>query len=218
MNASLAELGEQALEFESEAAAAAFGDTGVVDPEDDLQRITGAIYPQVRAELMIAHPWSWLKERQQLTERPWQEGEPFPASTWPYSRRYRLPNPYIANIRAVYDKNVGSTPRAEGWDVQSGYLYADFEVGYIEDQRDADETTWPQLFENAVVLALCARFAMPLKEDIETRRIYEQLAEKALNNATRVDAQSHPVAVIPRFDWEEARHGEFFGVRSHPVT
>ena len=216
INAALAELGEQPLEFEDEAAAAAFGDTGVVDPEDDLQRIVGAIYPQVRADLMNAHPWSWLTERAPLTELPAQQGEN--ATAWPYPRRYRLPNPFIANVRAVYDATATGRPRTTGWTVQSGYLYAAFTIGYVEDQRQVDETVFPQLFENALVLALVARFAMPIKEDLDTRRIYEGLAEKALNNAMRVDAQSHPVSTIPTFDWEEARLTEEFGLYRHAVT
>ena len=216
INAALAELGELSLEFENEAAAAAFGDAGTVDPEDDLQRITGAIYPQVRANLLNAHPWSWLKERQVLIALPAQEGEN--AAVWPHPNRYRIPNPFVSSIRAVYDKLVSDRPRPDGWDVQGGYLYAGFELGFIEDQRQVDETVFPQLFENALVLALVARFAMPIKEDLDTRRIYEQVAERALPDAKRVDAQSHPVAVLPRFEWEEARQAEVFGSRRHRVA
>ena len=211
INAALAELREYPLEFESAAAAAAFGDQGVVDPEDDNQVITAAIYPQVRASLLNAYPWSWLTERQVLIAQPARGDEN--AEAWPYPNRYRLPNPSVGNLRAVYDKLVSDRPRPDGWRVQGGYLYASFEVGYIEDQRQVDETVFPQLFENALILTLASRFAMPLIQDIDTMRIYAQLAERALRDAKRVDAQGHPAAVLPRFEWEEARQGEVFGSR-----
>lgn len=216
INAALARLGEQALEFESAAAAAAFGDTGVVDPEDDLQRIAAAVYPQVRASLLNAHPWSWLTQRTRLIERPAVEGED--SGSWPYRMRYRLPNPAVNSVRAVYKAVVTDLPTTTGWTVQGGWLYAEFEVAFIEDQRQVDEAVFPQLFQNALTLQLAAEMAMPVKEDLDTMRYYERLAEKALNDAMRVDAQSHPVATIPRFAWEEARLADSLGYRSHAVT
>ena len=216
INAALARIGEDSLEFESDAAAAAFGDQGTIDPEDDLQRITSSIYPQTLADLLNAHPWSWLTERKVLIALPAQEGEN--AEAWPYPNRYRVPNPFVGSIRAVYDKLISNAPRPDGWAVQGGYIYSDFEVGYVEDQRVVDETVFPQLFENALTLQLASDFALPVKEDVETMRLYANLAERALRNAKRVDAQSHPVSVLPRFEWEEERVAETFGYRRHRVT
>ena len=216
INAALADIDEQPLEFESAAAAAAFGDAGTIDPEDDLQRKAAAIYPQVRAALLNAYPWSWLTERYAVSTLPARAGED--ATAWPYPQRYRLPNPYVGNLRAVYDRLVPETPRPDGWSVQGGFLYARFDVGFIEDQRQVDETVFPQLFENALVLKLASRFAMAVKDDIDTMRIYAQMAAEALKDAKRVDAQGQPVKAIPRFEWEEARVAEVFGYRRHAVT
>lgn len=218
INDALALLGEQSLEFESAAAAAAFGDAGVVDPEDDLQRIAAAAYPVVRASMLNAHPWSWLTERTILVESPFVEGEPEPQSSWPHTRRYRLPNPDIGSIRAVFSSATPSTPQSDGWTVQGGWLFTDFALGRIESQRVVAEEVFPQLFQNAMVMGLCAEMAMPVKEDLDTMRMYARKAEAALNDAMRVDAQSHPVATIPRFAWEEARLTGLTGTRSHAVT
>lgn len=216
INAALARLGEQELEFESAAAKAAFGDAGVVDPEDDLQRIAGAIYPQVRASLLNAHPWSWLTQRTRLVLRPAVEGED--AGAWPYANRYRLPNPSVNSVRAVFTQASSDTPTTTGWKVEGGWLYTNVEIAFIEDQRQVDETVFPQLFQNALTLKLAAEMSLPIKEDLETMRYYERLAENALNDAMRVDAQSQPVKVIPRFDWEEARLAETYSFRRHAVT
>ena len=216
INRALALIGEQSLEFESPEAAAAFGDQGVVDPEDDLQRIAGAAYPIVRAAMLFAHPWSWNTRRDVLVAHPATGNDN--VGEWPYPMRYRLPSPEIGIVRAVFDQNASQSPRTTGWEVQNGYLYATFDVAWVDTQRQVDETVWPELFANAVTIGLAAELAMPIKEDVDTMRIYQRKAEAALNDAMRVDAQGQPVKTIPRFDWEEARLAEQFGYYRHAVT
>ena len=72
----LARLGEQPLEFESPEAAAAFATNAALEVEDDIQRIAAAIYPDVRASRLNAHPWSWHVARDTPPAVPWTEGEP----------------------------------------------------------------------------------------------------------------------------------------------
>ena len=205
INAALARIGEQALEFDGQEAEAAFTLSGTIDPLDDVQRITSAIYPSIRHELLNAHPWSWLTQRHVPSLVPAQAGES--SGDWPAQHRYALSNPYVASVRAVYRTTLPQQPQPSGWTVQGGFLYSSFPVGWVEDQRQIPEPDFPQLFVTALEVRLASEYALPLMQDIDTMRVYERKAEAALNNAMRVDAQSHPVARIPRFDWEEARAG-----------
>ena len=206
INAGLSLLGEQPLEFESDEAAAAFSANASINPEDDVQRTMGAIYPMVRSTLLNAHPWSWLTVRHRPIEAPWRLGEDVPQSDWaPFVHRYQLNNPFVASIRAVYLEGMRQVPATEGWTVRGGYLWSMRPIVALEDQRQTDESVWPELFDTAVILSLAAHGALPIMQDIETGRQYERKAEMALKNAQRVDAQSHPVKTIPRFSWEEAR-------------
>ena len=203
------------MEFATPAETARFTTAGVFDPEDDLQARVGAIYPQVRAEMMASYPWSWLTARAELTQVPLTEAEGRDDAAlamqvrrrWPYRYRYSVPNPAVGNVRAVYDNLQLSEPRArnDGWTVQGPALYAEFSPAWIEYQSDVAEEAWPQLFENAVTLKLAARLSMSLKEDLPTTRYYEQLAQLAHSDAKRVDAQSHPSRDLPQFDWVDAR-------------
>ena len=218
LNAALAELDEEQLHFATEQDALAFSANGVADPEDDLQTRCAAIYRQVRAELTIAYPWSWLTKRVALGEVP--AGNQDDVGTWPWRYRYAIPVQDVASIRALYDESAvtpGSTnarldaprPRVDGWTVHGTYLYASFRPAWADVPPDVAEEAWPRLFENAMTQALAARLSMSIKDDLPTTRYYDQLAQRALANAKRVDAQSKPNTAITRFDWEEARFSGF---------
>lgn len=214
LNAALAEIGEEQLYFATPQAAADYSRTGVADPEDDLQTRCSAIYPQVRAKLLNAYPWSWLAQRVQLVEVPAAQGEA--TGAWPWAHRYEMPVQHIASIRGLYDDSMqvsaGSgprlneaPPRVEGWSVFGPYIYAGFNPAWAHIQGDVAEEAWPDLFENAMTMELTARLSLSIKEDLPTTRYYDQLAELALANAKRVDAQSQPNVAVRRFDWEEVR-------------
>ena len=207
INAALAEIGEEQLEFTSLNAQSAFTTTGAVDPEDDLQVRAGAIYMQVRAAMLAAYPWSWLLRRAALVEQPEPEVAPgVKPSDWPYRYRYAWPEPTLESIRALYDRSERrAPPRVDGWERQGTFIYADFRPAWCLYQRGVSEEAWPDLFVNAMKTKMCARLAMSLKEDMPTTRYYEQLADRDLAEAKRVDAQSHPSPAIERFDWVNAR-------------
>ena len=225
LNAALAELGEEPLYFATPDAAAAFSTAGIFDPEDDMQARAAAVYPQVRAELLNAYPWSWLTERARLLEAPYDpQARPpdRPAAEWPFPNRFHVPYPDIAIIRAVYSTLQSSVDERiaepDGWTVQGPFLYAVFAAAYVEAQRDVAEEAWPQLFVNAITQACAARLSLSIKEDLPTTRYYDQMASLALDNAKRADAQSHPGQVIPRFEWVEARQSGFSDYHHHTVT
>ena len=219
-NAALAEIGGYPLEFATPADAAAFTAGGVLEDQDDDQARVAGIYPQVRAKLLNAYPWSWLVTRSLLREVPaganlalGSGGKP---SEWPYRYRYAVPNAQIGSIRAVWDTDdtIAGEPRTDMWTVQGAYLFADFRPAWIDSQGDAAEESWPQLFVNAVTLMMAARLVMAEKEDLPTMQAYLRMAERELEEAKRVDAQSKPQPALPVFDWVESRLG---GFRGYPV-
>ena len=230
LNAALAELGEEQLYFADGSAAADFASGVLTDPEDDLQTRCAAIYPQVRAQLLNAYPWSWLAQRRRLLEAPLRDGED--ANEWPLDYRYLPPN---GEVRAVYDGTARSTgpvatargtgvrtlqafrerARVDGWITQGSYIYASFTPAWSHFQGEVAEERWPQLFENAMIQSIAARLSMSIKEDLPTTRFYEQMAERSLNDAKRTDAQSQPSQRVQHFDWEEARfitHGSGYRI------
>lgn len=228
LNAALAELGEEQLYFADGTAAADFASGVLTDPEDDLQTRCAAIYPQVRAQLIRAYPWSWLAQRRRLLEAPIRAGED--QNEFALTYRYLPPNGDPGSVRAVYAdtavENAGAPnrqrvlvyqPRArvDGWVAQGDYIYADFNPAWCHFQGEVAEERWPQLFENAMIQSIAARLSMSIKEDLPTTRFYEQMAERSLNDAKRTDAQSQPSQRVQHFDWEEARfitHGSNYRI------
>ena len=114
-------------------------------------------------------------------------------AAFPYRYRWLKPRPEIGVIRALYQSGGGRVrPQVEGWRPEGEHVYTDFTPATIVYQSIRDEAVWPQLFVNAVVLALAGRLALPITYDIDTARMVEQRADRALANAKRVDSQSHP--------------------------
>ena len=210
INAALSELGEEQLEFTG--SPADFTTAGAIDPEDDLQVRCAALYPQVRALMLNAYPWSWLLQRAQLVEEPPPGYDPASGGTrvkppeWPYLYRYAVPEPHIESIRALFSESYrNAQPRVYGWEKVGLYIFADFLPAWCLYQRRVAEEAWPDLFVNAMTAKMAARLSMSLKEDIPTTRWFEQQAQAALAEAKRVDAQSHPSPAVEQFQWVEAR-------------
>ena len=207
-NSALALLGEDPIELEpdDEAVRAPGDPTAAIDPTDDVVRTVAAIYPQVREELLNAHPWSWLTQRRRAIPAPVQAGEDI--ADWPYPHRWHKPELVVGNTRAVYRNNdPDTTPQVRGWKPLGVHLYTEFEPVWVEYQSIVEEPGWPQLFVNAVVMKLAAFLAVPVVFDMELQSRYMTFAELALSNAQRVDSQGHPSERIESFPFLEARIG-----------
>ena len=220
INAALHRLSASPLEFATDQASALFGEAGVVDPEDEQQARTAAIYPSVRHRLLNAHRWSWLRERhrpQLLARRgimPPDSQDALAPRTEPaefnpsdYAWQYRLSYPWVGTLDKVYFKG-DSEPATEGWIVEGGYLWSkEREIANVVDHRQISEEAWPQLFVNIVELQLASELAIPVAFDEGLARYYKQEAKEALEEALRMDGQSSPSEMIPSNPWIEARLG-----------
>ena len=236
-NAALTDLDEFELEFapdEAQYSQQDFEEFGAADPGDRNATLVKHVYPQVRNSLLNAYPWTWLTETHSMGEqavhgldddgnldtttgqyyngpnsRPaWQGGQGDPS--FPYC--YRLTYPWVGSIRQV---SFGSGPADTGWKVEGGWLFSTQAVETISDQRQTSEEAWPQLFVNAVILRLCYRMAFPITFDRDIQQGYKTMAAEALNDALRVDAQSHPAYVVRNLPFLEARLG---GYRTHRTS
>lgn len=188
--------------------------------EDETAQAVYRIYPQVKESLLTAHPWTWLQETSALTAaNPHDRDTAGPAGmAWPFRYRWNHPNPGAGGLRALYQGPLGMehSPRTHGWRPQGDFIYTDFTPVVAVYQADKPETAWPQLFVNAVVLALAARLALPITYDENTMRSFRQLAADALADAARVDSQSHLPESITSFGFTDA-HFIGFGGNFHRV-
>ena len=239
INSALAELSQEPIEADPFDAVFAEGgaEAGELPTllEDETVLAVYRIYPQVKADLLNAHPWTWLEEQRQLTAagEPAEGGvghdrdAPGPngyalsdpeRARFPFRYRWLKPHPEIGVIRAVYHGDTSRTgrPQVEGWRPEGAFVYTDFSPVTLVYQRVVSEEVWPQMFVNAMVLALAARLALPITYDIDTKRAIAQDAAAALSNAQRVDSQSHPPELISDFSFVQA-HLTGFGGNYHRI-
>ena len=232
INSALAELAQEPIEADPlDPVFAAGGEDADELPvllEDETVLAVYRIYPQVRADMLNAHPWTWLEEQRQLAaaaehdrDEPGADGFALTdaeRATFPYRYRWLKPHPEIGVIRAVYqgDSSRSGRPQVDGWRPEGDWVYTDFTPVTLVYQSVKAEEGWPQMFVNAMVLALAARLALPITYDIDTKRTVAADAARALANAQRVDSQSHPPEVITDFGFVQA-HLTGFGGNYHRV-
>ena len=189
--------------------------------EDETAQSVYRIYPQVKADLLNAHPWTWLTIQRNLLGADPHDRNLVPDGSehkaWPHRYRWNKPRPEIGSIRALYVGPVvmEDRPQVSGWRVEGEHIFTDFSPVIITYQGEIAEETWPQMFVNAVVLALASRLSLPITYDIDTARLLERRAETALTNAKRIDSQSHPPEAITDFSFVTAHWGgDDYGMRN----
>ena len=185
---------------------------GLSTDYDEIAATAIAIYPSAKTHILVAHPWSFLSRRSMLQETDDSAagtGEPW----WPFTYQFKMPGNLLDAIRAVYREASGrveNRPITEGWEVSSGHVFADFRPVFAAYQgSDAPEETMPALVVNALRAEFTARMVFPVTNTIESKPYYDELAMKALDDAKRIDAQSHPVTAFTGFSYVEAHLGGF---------
>lgn len=222
INRALQELGERRVQNLSE-----------IDidgrPTTRRARIAASAYEGVKQSLLNAHAWSWLERRVRLSQPPRalqldRDGNPIPNryASLPGGQPRYAGNKYNqrefryafvledqkGGIRALYTDNAaGSHPRTDRWAVRDGFLSADYPEVVVAYQEEKAEAVFPPLVENAMVLRLCQRMAPAFTEDPEAVRMFKGMADDALRDARRVDAQGQPPPRLTSFSYLEARIG-----------
>ena len=159
VNAALAEIGEEPIER--------FVETGnpesEVDPGDDVTAKVSRIYPMVKANLLNEYPWSWLIRSQYLQEA--QTGIPASA-IYPYRWSFPFDASTLREVRdatGITDNPEDARTAVEGWRIQGQHMFTYFKPVIVFVQADdIDESAFPKLIENIMVLKLAARFAIAI--------------------------------------------------------
>ena len=235
LNRALSELGERILQE---------GELTITDRSRRRARIAVSAYEGVRQSLLNAHAWSWLEQRKQLAEAPRAmvregpappEGQPDTRPLVPdtldngqpryereiYNTRefrhaFLLPDGKEP-MRALYTSNAdGAHPRPDLWRREATFISADYPVVWGAFQLVSQaESRFPPLVEDAMVLRLAQRMAPAFTEDPDTVSMFKRLADEALRDARRVDAQGQPAPRLTSFSYLEARLGgrRGYGIR-----
>lgn len=176
-----------------------------VDPISSLQEESdnaatcSRLYPLTRDSILSKHSWNFGNAERQLD----RSADVIPLNDWTYA--YKLPSNMLAGPTAVFGDG-GDLPNAQ-YEVRGDYIFTDAQIVIVHYQGPADPVCWPAYFVELVVVALAARLAKPVTDNV-TRA--GELMEEAFGSpqdkgqgglfaiAKRANAQSRPVQNIFR--------------------
>lgn len=163
------------------AALTLLGDEPITALSDDTARarLAARHYPEVRDEILAAHPWNCALRRASLAQLA-------AAPAWGYAYAYQLPtDPYCLRVLETEDDEV-----KEPWTIEGRTLLTDagsVNLRYIA--RVEDVTDWPPLLASAVVYALAAKLAYPVTGKASLADAMLKRAELELRRAKAMDGQ-----------------------------
>lgn len=126
-----------------------------------------AEYDGIVADL-LSFPWSFAQRKRQLIRMALA-----PEMHWSY--RYALPVDMIGPPRAVFDSADLRVPivafelLASSDPTRPGELHTDAEAVWMQYVCSVAPQFWPAYFQEAVVLAVAAEFALSVREDVALR-------------------------------------------------
>ena len=207
VQAALAALAEEALPFDPFEADADADDIA----DDPSANAVMRLYGPTRNELLNSHPWTFLSvEREELQAASPHDRDTRPEAergSWPYKYRFLYPERQVGALRALYSRDGREAPEVYDWSVTGPFIYAAYQRAWVSYLANLSEEQTPALLDTALIYALAAALAMPVKEDLETEARMLRKAEMAMNNAKRMDSQGHPPEVITDFTWISAHDG-----------
>lgn len=115
-----------------------------------------------------------------------------------HTARYALPSDHFITI--VPSVNGDPVPAEEGWEVVDGVLHLSADANDLVTLRyhgRVDESAWPPLFRQAVVLALAAELATSVRESAQLAQLQLTRAEAEFARARAASAQQAPAKGLP---------------------
>lgn len=138
------------------------------------------LYPQVRDDLLRAHPWNCCVKRVALA--PMVETPPFD-----YSYQFLLPGDFLRVL------SCGQRNDEHDYQIEDGKILANVTVLYLRYiRRNEVVASWGSTLIQAMTLAMAARMAYGITKStsVESQRVQE--LEMVLRRARAVDGQENP--------------------------
>ena len=151
-----------------------------LDEDTDRARLAANLYPQVRDEMLRAHPWNCAVKRVVLS--PDQA-----APAFGYAYQFTLPSDWMRTL-SVGDYGAEIDFRSEG-----RRILADtdtLKLRYVF--HNTNEGTWDAGLVEAVTLAMAARMAYAITQSASLEQTRLQELEMALKRARAIDGQDDP--------------------------
>ncbi|MDH7974441.1 hypothetical protein QH494_19810 [Sphingomonas sp. AR_OL41] len=152
--------------------------------EDSLEaRECARFYPHCLRLLLERHDWSFTNRRASLAELAVDDRR----DEWPHA--FTLPVDCVTPLRLIAPCQAGATD----FIVEHRTLYARLPDVVLEyAARDMDESEASALFVDALVYALAARLAVPIRDSREIKGQLLQQAEIAFQRAVAADRNRQP--------------------------
>lgn len=172
--------------------------------------ICGALYPQLRDQILGMYPWSFTLKKVQLAEsasapvNEWQNAFPMPSDS------------LTAVPRALFNTTgTGSNPVNYGWEMLGNDILTDFETVIIDYQFRPLEAEMPTYFVQLLKYVVAAHLAEPITDQVTKAQHWLQVSfglpmeggrGGAFRQAASTDGAGEPSQVIIEFPLTDVRH------------
>jgi hypothetical protein len=188
-----------------------------LDDETDVALTARTLYAPTRDEILADHPWNFAIRRAGLVQiaDPPAPADPIPLYGFAYA--YQLPPggestepPYCLRVLDTSEDGTWGSPVSgwwgpwnwsELWQVEGRTLVTNataIQIRYAG--RITDTVLFAPWFERALVAALTAKLAGPLRQSDAAIELWEKKFERALSRARAIDGQEGRYAPRAAYD------------------
>jgi hypothetical protein len=143
-------------------------------------------YHNVRKSVLSAYPWKFARKVEAMASLPvakWHQ------SLWLFV--YLTPKDCLKVRRIIPTIEMPEDYVGPDFDITGQFIYTNDPAGFLEYTYDhKNEALFPQLFVDALAMALAARICMPLTSNLQVKMAIAQMAAKSFTAATVWDANS----------------------------
>lgn len=153
----------------------AFGDGAL-----DRAKLCSNLYPEVRDDMLRAHPWNFATKRVTLAPTT-------PAPEFDYANAFNLPGDWLRTLQ-VGEKGYETDYETQGRQILSDD--ASLKLKYI--YQNTVEGSWDSAFVHIMTLAMAARMAYAITQSATLEQTRLQELEQAMRKARALDGQDDP--------------------------
>lgn len=157
--------------------------------------IASTLYGITRDGLLSRHYWSFARGQADLVK-----STAVPVADFSFA--YTLPNNYIRAER-LGNRAAGRLPPE--YQILENRLHTDADPAILTYTFRPTSPAWPPFFDQALIAALAAAFALPLTEDPNRMLAAEQVAELRLRAARLADSQQDTPEALQHFPLTDVR-------------
>ncbi len=172
--------------------------------------ICGALYPQIRDQILGMYPWSFTLKKAELAE-----SVTAPINEW--QNAFPMPSDSLTGVpRALFNTtSTGANPTNHGWEILGSDIVTDYETVVIDYQFRTSEAEMPTYFVQLLKYVAAAHLAEPITDQVTKAQHWLQVSfglpfeggrGGAFRQAASTDGMGEPSAMLVEYPLTDVRY------------